>query len=69
MTRGSGIPPAKSIVVITDENVWRWHGLRLLESLRNAAAPTPLLYVLPPGEASKTREAKEAIEDFMLAKK
>ena len=69
VTRGSGIPQAQSIVVITDENVWRWHGLRLLNSLSLAGVPPPLLYILPPGESSKTREVKESIEDFMLAKR
>ena len=65
----SGIPASQSVVIVTDKNVWRWHGLRLLASLSRAGVREPLLYVLPPGEGSKTREVKEAIEDFMLAKR
>jgi 3-dehydroquinate synthetase len=55
-----------SIVVITDSNVWRWHGARLLASFTAAGAPPLLIHVLPPGEAAKTRATKEMIEDWML---
>jgi len=51
---------AQSIVIITDENVWRWHGFAFLDSLEHAGAPTPLLYVLPlEGPRPRTKEAIE----------
>jgi 3-dehydroquinate synthetase len=55
-----------SIVVITDSNVWHWHGARFLASFTAAGAPPLLIHVLPPGETAKTRATKEVIEDWML---
>ncbi len=58
-----------AVVVITDTNVWRWHGARLLRALAAAAVPTPLVKILPPGEHTKTRAFKEQVEDWMLENK
>ncbi len=52
--------------MVTDTNVWRWHGARLLRALAAAAVPAPLVRVLPPGEHTKTRAYKEQVEDWML---
>jgi 3-dehydroquinate synthetase len=56
-----------NIVVVTDTNVWRWHGARFLAAFAAAGGPRLLVRVLPPGEAAKSRATKEAIEDWMLA--
>jgi 3-dehydroquinate synthetase len=61
-----GISSISSVVVITDEHVWKFHGRRLLQSCA-ANGITPLVKVLPPGEASKTRDVKAEVEDWMLA--
>ncbi len=52
-------------MVVTDKNVWRWHGARLAAALA-AARVQPLVRVLQPGEHTKTRASKEEIEDWML---
>lgn len=59
----------------TDENVRDLHLQPLLDALhkalRNTAAPQArVIYkVIPAGESSKTRQTKEAIEDWMLAER
>ena len=53
--------------MITDENVWACHGYRLCAAFASAGLRKPLVRILPPGECSKTRESKAAIEDWMLA--
>jgi len=60
---------SSKLVIITDANVWKWHGHRLLSALEKAGAatPTPLVYILEPGEGSKSRATKEKVEDFMLS--
>ena len=65
-----GLPRWGSLVVVSDESVFFWHGASLLSALA-AAAPVDwsgsvLVLLLPPGEVSKTRAAKAAIEDAML---
>lgn len=57
-----------AVVVITDEHVWKWHGRRLLQSFE-AHGLKPLLRILAPGEQTKSREQKAAIEDWMLSNK
>ena len=57
------------MVVLTDANVWKWHGTYFTTAFRAAGVPEPLVFVLPPGEASKTRDTKAAIEDWMLGHK
>jgi 3-dehydroquinate synthetase len=65
-----GLPKSSTIVLVTDANVWRWHGRATLAAFAVAGVtPAPLVKVLPPGEPSKTRATKEAIEDWMLANK
>lgn len=62
------LPRASSLVVVTDANVWRCHGDRFRAAFTTAGvAPAPLVHVLQPGEASKVRESKAVIEDWMLA--
>lgn len=60
---------SSKLVIITDANVWKWHGHRLISALEKAgsATPTPLVYILEPGEGSKSRATKEKVEDFMLS--
>jgi 3-dehydroquinate synthase len=60
------IVPAALYFVITDANVGRLHGRRILSSLRRAGLVAHLLPV-PAGERSKTREIKARLEDRMLA--
>ena len=60
---------SSKLVIITDTNVWKWHGNRLMNALEKAGAatPKPLIYILEPGEGSKSRATKEKVEDFMLS--
>ncbi|KAG5459376.1 MAG: YDR127Wp-like protein, partial [Olpidium bornovanus] len=69
--------PASTYVVFTDANLADLGHLEsLVRSLREESAavraagepePRVLEYVLPPGEESKSRRAKEECEDFLLA--
>ena len=62
------LPRASTLVVVTDANVWRCHGARFRAAFTTAGvAMAPLVHVLQPGEASKVRESKAVIEDWMLA--
>jgi 3-dehydroquinate synthetase len=67
----SGLPKWGSLVIVSDENVWFWHGhrlqLALAEALGNHAGSSIVVALLPPGEEAKTRRTKERIEDLMLA--
>lgn len=63
-------------VIVSDETVFGLYGNRLVETFarygvsREAGCiPRLLTYTIPPGEASKNRENKAAIEDFMLSHK
>ncbi|EDQ88471.1 uncharacterized protein MONBRDRAFT_32780 [Monosiga brevicollis MX1] len=62
--------PASKYIIITDLNVQQHYGDELLRAL-NEALPDgieALLYAVAPGEASKSRETKRALEDWMLAR-
>jgi hypothetical protein len=59
------VSASASVVVLTDANVWRWHGARFSRALA-AAGVAPLVKVLAPGEATKARAVKEEVEDWML---
>ncbi|KAJ3163934.1 3-dehydroquinate dehydratase (3-dehydroquinase) [Geranomyces variabilis] len=71
--------PASTYIVVTDKNIARFHLTPLVDALvaqidaksgaAGAAKPRVLSYVMPPGEAAKTREVKAAIEDWALAHK
>ncbi|TPX34464.1 hypothetical protein SmJEL517_g02883 [Synchytrium microbalum] len=67
--------PASSYIVVTDKNVAPYHLATLTNELQAAihqnvakgnAIARILTYILPPGEAAKTREVKAQIEDWML---
>lgn len=60
--------PVTNYVVITDTHLAELHLPALVESLQAQLPETSrlLVHVLPPGEQTKTREAKAAIEDFLL---
>ncbi|KAI9331542.1 EPSP synthase-domain-containing protein [Zopfochytrium polystomum] len=64
-----GSVPASSYVLVADSNVAAIH-LSALHAAFVTAAPASsrvLTFVVPPGEAAKTRATKESIEDWMLA--
>lgn len=48
-------------VIITDENIQKLHLKKIAGLL-----PDSLVFVMPPGEESKSREMKNEIEDFLL---
>lgn len=62
------VVPVTNYVVITDTNLAELHLPTLVESLQAQLPESSrlLVHVLPPGEQTKTREAKAAIEDFLL---
>ena len=62
-----GLTASSSVVVVTDANVWRWHGHKLEAAFAAAGLAQPLVKVLQPGEGSKSRAVKADIEDWMLA--
>lgn len=66
----SGVNPAV-FVVVSDRTVFRHYGDRLLKAFESVhqGAKAVHKYEIPPGEASKSREVKAGIEDFMLEKK
>ncbi|KAJ3157602.1 3-dehydroquinate dehydratase (3-dehydroquinase) [Geranomyces michiganensis] len=72
--------PASTYIVVTDKNIARFHLAPLIDALVKEidgkygtavgeAKPRVLSYVMPPGEAAKTREVKAAIEDWALSQK
>jgi hypothetical protein len=69
----SALPAWESLVIVSDEVVFFWHGHALLCALSAALAAAGrspcefLVCLLPPGEAAKTRETKAWLEDAMLA--
>ncbi|KAJ2718377.1 3-dehydroquinate dehydratase (3-dehydroquinase) [Coemansia sp. Benny D115] len=73
----SNLSPASTYVLITDTNLAKLYLAKYQEGFAAAwahhkpgvAAPRLLTYVLPPGETSKSRATKSAIEDWMLAAK
>ena len=70
--------PASAYVLVTDTNIAPLY-LPLLADAFSAAiraafpdpssAPRFIAHVIPPGETSKSRDGKAAIEDFLLAQK
>ncbi|KAI8916776.1 EPSP synthase-domain-containing protein [Powellomyces hirtus] len=68
---------ASTYIVVTDRNIARVHLSPLVNALQaeiqrkysDSTKPRVLSYVMPPGEAAKTREVKSAIEDWALANK
>jgi len=69
--RDAGLTPS-AIVIVSDRTVFGHYGDKLLkafEKLWHGAPKAPVLlkYEIEPGEASKSRDVKASIEDFMLA--
>mmetsp|Transcript_121373 Transcript_121373/g.377712 ORF Transcript_121373/g.377712 Transcript_121373/m.377712 type:complete len:397 (+) Transcript_121373:72-1262(+) len=69
----AGVKPS-AFVIVSDETVFGHYGDRLVAAFASvgvtkdaASGPRLLHYAFTPGESSKTRETKAAIEDFMLA--
>jgi len=62
---------ASAFVVVSDRTVFGHYGARLLAAFEalHRGAKAVYKYEIPPGEASKSREIKAAIEDFMLEKR
>ncbi|CDH56515.1 pentafunctional protein [Lichtheimia corymbifera JMRC:FSU:9682] len=62
------VVPVTNYVVITDTHLAELHLPTLVESLQAQLPESSrlLVHVLPPGEQTKTREAKAGIEDFLL---
>ncbi|KAJ2340027.1 hypothetical protein GGH91_004301, partial [Coemansia sp. RSA 2671] len=73
----SNLPAASTYVLITDSNLAKLYLSQYQESFQVAwahhkpasAAPRLLTHVLPPGELSKSRATKSAIEDWMFGEK
>ncbi|CAJ1327381.1 unnamed protein product [Effrenium voratum] len=68
-----GLKPA-ALAVVSDKTVDGLYGERLAAAFQkhgaeNPGGPRVLRYAFAPGESSKNRETKAAIEDFMLANK
>jgi pentafunctional AROM polypeptide len=70
--------PSSTYVLITDSNIAKFYLTTFedqfevfLNSLANGthAKPRFITYIVPPGEPSKSRECKAAIEDFLLLHK
>eukprot|EP00927_Polykrikos_kofoidii_P072047 TRINITY_DN68217_c0_g1_i1.p1 TRINITY_DN68217_c0_g1~~TRINITY_DN68217_c0_g1_i1.p1 ORF type:complete len:394 (+),score=59.54 TRINITY_DN68217_c0_g1_i1:243-1424(+) len=67
----AGIRPA-AFVIVSDETVFGLYGELLMAAFERAfgecgAGPRLLSHTFKPGEASKSRATKAAVEDFMLA--
>lgn len=66
---------SSTYVLISDENIFRFgHVQRIHAEFKAAIAASGsnsrlLQYIVPPGEASKTRATKAEIEDFLLKEK
>lgn len=67
---------SSAYVVVSDETVFGLYGNRIIEafarygvSTEGGCNPRLLTYTITPGEASKSRETKAAVEDFMIANK
>lgn len=63
--RATWAPKASKFAILSDEKVWKLWGLEFIEALTAAQLPY-IVYTIPPGEESKTRETKSQIEDFLL---
>lgn len=71
----AGLKPA-AFVILSDATVSGHYGQRLCDAFKAAGVgtepdsnPRLLSYDIPPGEASKSRDVKTAVEDFMLGAK
>mmetsp|Transcript_14979 Transcript_14979/g.41048 ORF Transcript_14979/g.41048 Transcript_14979/m.41048 type:complete len:391 (-) Transcript_14979:99-1271(-) len=69
----AGLKPS-TYVIVSDKTVFGHYGGRLVAAFASVgvtkdatSGPRLLSYTFEPGEASKTRETKAAVEDFMLA--
>jgi len=69
----AGLKPS-TYVIVSDETVFGHYGERLVAAFASAgvtkdatSGPRLLSYAFKPGEHSKNRETKAAVEDFMLA--
>jgi hypothetical protein len=62
------VPKAVKFVIITDSNVFGLYGQTFISTFEQVLHIKPFVKVLPPGEETKSRQVKEEIEDFMLAK-
>lgn len=58
-------PIANAYAIITDSNIAKTHGKKLLNDLRNKGVHAHLI-TFKPGEKNKSRRTKEKIEDTML---
>ena len=67
IAKDSGIK-ASRYVIISDKTVFGLYGQKLVDAFA-AAGHTALAFQVEPGEGSKSRVNKAAIEDFMLAHK
>ncbi|KAJ1797038.1 hypothetical protein LPJ59_003384, partial [Coemansia sp. RSA 2399] len=73
----ANLAPASTYVLITDTNLARLYLERYQDGFQAAwahhkpesKAPRLLVHILPPGETSKSRATKGAIEDWMLSNK
>lgn len=64
--------PSSTYVLITDTNLHDHYVPQFEQQFAAASAGTParlLTYTIPPGEASKSRETKGAVEDWMLSER
>jgi len=57
-------PGASSVCIVADERVYSIHGQKLISCLPETMRVEKITF--PPGEAGKTRQTKEFIEDTML---
>ncbi|KAK0551008.1 hypothetical protein OC845_002363 [Tilletia horrida] len=69
----SSLPNCSTFVIFTDTNIGHLHLAELEQAFRDAfhlsKSPTPprlLTRIIPPGETSKSRETKAALEDWLL---
>mmetsp|Transcript_88692 Transcript_88692/g.185399 ORF Transcript_88692/g.185399 Transcript_88692/m.185399 type:complete len:387 (+) Transcript_88692:150-1310(+) len=69
--RQAGMTPS-TVVVVSDKNVFGHFGARLMAAFANEspkAVPRVFKYEIEPGENSKNRDVKAAIEDYMLSER
>ncbi|MAK59631.1 MAG: 3-dehydroquinate synthase [Ponticaulis sp.] len=59
-------PGTKRIFVLTDENVWSHHG-GALQTLAQNIGQTPIVHVLPAGEATKSFENLQFVLEWLIS--
>ncbi|MFH0868172.1 MAG: 3-dehydroquinate synthase [Candidatus Woesearchaeota archaeon] len=64
LSKIEGCTKNKRVVIITDDNVKKLYGDKILEIIKSA-----YLISIPPGETSKSMKTKEEIEGMLLEKK